>query len=336
MNLLSADVGGTKTSLALFSVECGLRKPQFEAIFASQKYSNLEILVKEYLNQIGQTIEGASFGVAGPVREGHVQITNLPWVIETQQLKKHLEISNVFLLNDLEAVAYFIPAMEKADYLTLYEGEKDPQGSVAVIAPGTGLGEAYLTWNGKDYQAYASEGGHASFAPRNSLEMELFQTLYDEGHEHVSFERICSGMGIPLIYSFLKEQGYAKEPNWLAEELKRVGDPTPVIIHVALDDKNPCELASLTLNTFISILGSEAGNLALKVLATGGVYLAGGIPPRIVSALKDERFFEAFVDKGRFSDLLGQMPIHVILNSHAGLLGSARFGLNALFPEKNF
>jgi glucokinase len=326
MMLLAGDIGGTKTSLAIFSSEGGPRAPLVEATFPSADYASLEALVREFLSQVDLKVERASFGVAGPVVGGQATVTNLPWVIRETQLEEALNLSPVRLLNDLETIANSVPVLESADLHTLNEGQPAPGGAIAVIAPGTGLGEAFLTWDGSRYRAHASEGGHASFAPMDSLEAELLCYL-QRRFDHVSCERVCSGIGLPNIYAFLRDTGYAKEPDWLAEELAAADDLTPLIVNAALDDESPCELCIATLNTFVSILGAEAGNLALKALATGGVYLGGGIPPRILPALEQERFMEAFRRKGRMSDLLARMPVHVILNPKVALLGAACHGL---------
>jgi len=324
--LLAGDIGGTKTNLAIFSPEAGLRAPLAEATFPSTDYPSLEALVREFLAQLDLKPEGASFGVSGPVVAGRVTITNLPWVIDETQLQAALNLSFVHLLNDLEAIAHAVPLLEPADLHTLNEGQPTPGGAVAIIAPGTGLGEAFLTWDGSRYRPHASEGGHTDFAPTNPSEVELLRYL-QQRYEHVSYEWVCSGQGLPNIYAFLKDSGYAEEPAWLAGQLAAADDPTPVIVNMALDEEKPCELCAATLNTFVSVLGAEAGNLALKVLATGGVYLGGGIPPRILPALKHERFMEAFRHKGRLSGLLAHMPVHVILNPKVALLGAACHGL---------
>jgi glucokinase len=326
MMLLAGDIGGTKTSLAILSSESGPRAPLVEATFPSADHASLEALVREFLSQVDLEVEQASFGVAGPVVGGKATVTNLPWVIQETQLERALHLSPVRLLNDLEAIANGVPVLEPTDLHTLNEGQPAPGGAIAVIAPGTGLGEAFLTWDESRYRAHASEGGHASFAPMDSLEVELLHYL-QRRFDHVSCERVCSGIGLPNIYAFLRDTGYAEEPDWLAEELAAADDPTPLIVKVALDGESPCELCIATLNTFVSILGAEAGNLALKALATGGVYLGGGIPPRILPALEQERFMEAFRRKGRMSGLLARMPVHVILNPKVALLGAARHGL---------
>jgi glucokinase len=324
--LLAGDIGGTKTNLAVFSPEDGPRAPLAEATFPSARYLSLEALVREFLSQVDLKVEWASFGVAGPVAAGRSMITNLPWVMEERQLQEALNLSSVRLLNDLAAIAHAVPFLEPADLHTLNVGQAAPGGAMAVVAPGTGLGEAFLTWDGSRYRPQASEGGHADFAPTNPFEVELLRYLQG-GFEHVSYERVCSGRGLPNIYAYLKDSGYADEPDWLTEQLAAADDPTPVIVNSALDEERPCQLCVATLNAFVSILGAEAGNLALKVVASGGVYLGGGIPPRILPALRQERFMEAFRHKGRMSDLLARVPVHVILNPKVGLLGAACHGL---------
>ena len=323
--LLAGDVGGTKTNLAIFSSEEGWRAPVAEATFPSAQYPSLEAVVQEFLKQRNFSVDHASFGVAGPVVAGSATITNLPWMMDEKHLQQELDIPSVRLLNDLDAIAHAIPFLEPQDLHTLNEGQPISKGAIAVIAPGTGLGEGFLTWDGSRYRAHTSEGGHADFAPTNTVQIELLLYLLAR-FPHVSFERVCSGKGVPNIYSYLKETGYAEEPQWLAEQLTAAQDWTPIIINNALDKEKATKLCAGTLNTFVSILGAEAGNLALKVLATGGVYLGGGIPPRILSYLEGERFMQAFTHKGRLTELLVRMPVHVILNPNIALLGAARHG----------
>lgn len=327
--LLAGDIGGTKAVLALFSPEAGPHTPLYEATFPSSRYGRLEAIVREFLEQANQQIDRACFGVAGPVVAGRAEITNLPWEMTETGL------SEVFgwpvkLLNDLESVAYAVPILEEDDIHTLAAGNPVARGTIAVIAPGTGLGEAFLTWEGHHYRAHASEGGHASFAPIDSLQIGLLSYLHErKGHGHVSFERVCSGLlGIPNIYDYLKETGQADEPAWLAEQLAEAADPTPVIVNAAQDETNPCELCTITLRTFVSILGAEAGNLALKVMSTYGIYLGGGIPPRILKALEQPEFLGSLRRKGRFRDTVTEMPVHVILNPKAALLGAAAYGMS--------
>ncbi|HEU5379489.1 MAG TPA: glucokinase [Ktedonobacteraceae bacterium] len=325
--LLAGDIGGTKTNLAVFSTETedGWKKPLAEATFPSGKYAGLEALVQEFQEQHHFPIEHASFGVAGPVVGGHATITNLPWVLEENHLKQVLRIPSVTLLNDLTAIAHSVPYLETNDLHTLNAGHPVQEGALAVVAPGTGLGEAFLTCHGGQYHAHTSEGGHADFAPADELQLELLRYL-QQRFKHVSFERVCSGKGLPNIYAFLKDTGRASEPSWLTEQLAKVKDPTPLIVDNALDIQQACEICTLTLETFVSILGAEAGNMALKVLATGGVYLGGGIPPRILPFLSEGRFMQAFLRKGRLSDMLTPIPVYVILNPNVALLGAARHG----------
>ncbi len=320
--LLAGDIGGTKTSLAIVSPEKGPRESLAEATFPSSRYPSLEALVSEFLDQVNLKPERATFGVAGPVVGGEATITNLPWNMKESQLAETLDLSSVRLINDLVAIAYAVPWLEPGDLHVLNKGQPAEGGTKAIIAPGTGLGEAFLTWDGARYRPYASEGGHTDFAPTNALEIGLLVYLR-ERLDHVSNERVCSGLGLPNIYAYLKHSGYAREPAWLAEQLARTEDATPIIVSAALDDKKSCKLCVATLDTFVSILASEAGNLALKVLATGGVYLGGGIPPRILSALEKRPFSEAFQRKGRMSRLLADVPVYVILNRKAALLGAA-------------
>ena len=324
--LLAGDIGGTKTNLAIFSPKASVRAPLAEASFPSADYPSFEALVREFLSKIGLKVARASFGVAGPVMAGRAKVTNLPWIIDEQELQATLQISSVQVLNDLEAIACAVPFLEPADLYTLIEGEPAAGGAIAVIAPGTGLGEAFLTWDGASYRAHASEGGHASFAPTNQFEIELLRYLLKQ-FEHVSCERVCSGRGLPNIYAYLKDSGCGDEPEWLAQQLAAAEDPTPIVINGALGSERLSELCVATLNAFVSILGAEAGNLALRVVATGGVYLGGGIPRRILPALQHERFMESFRRKGRLSALLARVPVHVIINPKAALLGAAHHGL---------
>jgi glucokinase len=329
--LLAGDIGGTKTNLAVFSPETGWRKPLAEDTYTSINYPDLVSLVSEFLTQHSFSIDRASFGVAGPVVAGHATITNLPWMMNEKQLQQALHISSVHLMNDLDAIAHAVPHLEAQDLHTLNEGQAVAGGAIAVIAPGTGLGEAFLTWDGSQYKAHTSEGGHTDFAPSNTFQLELLRYLMAR-FPHVSFERVCSGKGIPNIYDYLKDSGYAEEPQWLAEQLASTLDRSPIIVNNALDKDNACELCVATLNTFVSILASEAGNLALKAFSTGGVYIAGGIPLRILSYLKEKHivqgnyFMQAFTHKGRFTQLLTQMPVHVVLNPKVALLGAAIHG----------
>jgi glucokinase len=321
--LLAGDIGGTKTVLGIFSADIGARRPLVEKAYPSANYESLEEIALSFLGEVKLPVETAVFGVAGPVIEGRAEITNLPWVMDEKLLAQILKVRRAYLLNDLDAIANAVPHLVDDDIRTLIPGTAVPGGSIAVIAPGTGLGEAFLTWDGSRYRSHPSEGGHASFAPTDDLQIELLRYLMGK-LGHVSFERVCSGIGIPNIYDYLRASGAADEPAWLKDQLALAADPTPVIVTAGLDTARPCPLCQMTLDLFVCILGSEAGNLALKVLATGGVFIGGGIPPRILARLvNNQRFVEAFRDKGRFEDVLSQLPVHLIMHPRAALVGAA-------------
>jgi glucokinase len=322
--LLAGDIGGTKTNLAVFSAEAGLHAPLAEKTFPSDEYPSLQALAQTFLDSLSYSVRYASFGVAGPVVKGQVKATNLPWEMDERTLCHALGVERAFLLNDLESVANAIPELNADDLVTLNAGEAAAGGSIGVIAPGTGLGEGFLTWTGSAYRAHPSEGGHSDFAPSTARELALLE-YWQTKRGHVSYEWVCSGLGIGHIYQFLKDSGDAPEPDWLSAKIAEAEDPNPVIMHAALNEDVP--LCEHTLDLFVSILGAETGNLALKLLATGGMYLGGGIPLRILPTLQDGRFMKAFLHKGRFNELLRQMPVKVILNPKAGLMGAAAYGL---------
>ena len=324
--ILAGDIGGTKTILALFSRAAGAHTPVVEMTFPSSGYTSLEVIIQEFLDANPAPVESACFGVAGPVVAGRASITNLSWVIDAAAVRESMGIGPVHLLNDLESIANAVRILEGDDIATLNAGTPVVGGALGVIAPGTGLGEAFLTWDGAHYRAYPSEGGHASFAPNSADEIELLRYLQAK-IGHVSYERVCSGLGIPNIYSYVRDRVFGRETPEVAAALAAVADPTPVIVHFALATAAPCPLCVATVELFVSILGSEAGNLALKVLSTGGIYIGGGIPPRILPLLRHPRFLSAFREKGRFRELLSAMPVHVILNPQAALLGAASFAL---------
>jgi len=327
--ILAGDIGGTKTTLGIFKKTTGPHRPVAEATFPSASYPGLEVIAREFLNQAGEDVEAACFGVAGPVAEGRARITNLPWLVDSAVLGKELRIASVRLMNDLEAVANAVPILEPDDLYTLNDKRPTPKGTIGVLAPGTGLGEAFLTWDGAAYRAHPSEGGHCSFAPRNLLEVELLHFLLSR-YEHVSYERVCSGKGMPNLYAFFRERQHMEELPHVAGQLAAAEDPTPVIVRAAMDPAQPSPLCRRTLEMFVSILGAEAGNLALTVLATGGIYLGGGIPPRILPVLQAGGFMQTYQHKGRFGAMVAEMPVYVVLNSKAALLGAARAGLQGV------
>jgi glucokinase len=326
--LLAGDIGGTKTDLAVISPHAGPRAPVAKATFHNANYIGLDIIVRSFLEQTHLSVDYACFAVAGPVVGGQAQLTNLKWMLQDYELKETLHLQGLWLLNDLEATANAIPHLVPSDLYTLRTGEAEEKGPIAVIAPGTGLGEAYLTWHESGYQAHASEGGHENFAPINLQQLDLLRYLLNR-FNHVSYERVCSGLGISTVYDYLQTSGHARENPALASRIMQATDRTPLIIEAALDKNAPSRLCTLALETFVAILGAEAGNLALKVLATGGVYLGGGIPPRILPLLQSDTFMHAFMNKGRMTNLLAHIPIHVI-KAQAAMLGAASYALDKM------
>ena len=326
--LLAGDIGGTKTVLALFKKTGALEfehAPFKEAVFPSADYNSLEEIIQHFLNDDDVPLSGASFGVAGPVVNQQAEITNLSWKIDARSISNTFHVQS-HLLNDLEAIANAVPYLQNEDLITLHEGQPEENGAKAIIAPGTGLGEAFLVWDGKRYESYPSEGGHAAFAPTSDRQIELL-SYWLKKLGHVSYERLCSGIGIPNIYQYLHDCGEYEEPDWLHEQLAGVRDQTPVIVDVAKSGQ--ARICVATLNLFMEILGGEAANLALKVLATGGVYIGGGIPPRIVPQLQTSRFMDLFRYKGRFSEMMARMPVYIISNPKVALYGAAYESLKA-------
>ena len=317
---IAGDIGGTKTALALYSAENGPDRPLEQAIFPSVQYDSLEDILHSFLSGKSINIIGASFGVAGPVIDGQVRVTNLPWFLDSKSISAALGNAPVTLLNDLLSIAYAVPFIQPESLDTIHSGEPTRGGALGIIAPGTGLGEGFLVWNGRRYQAYPSEGAHATFGPSNQLEVKLVDYLLLR-YDHISYERVCSGIGIPNLYTFLRDSQGLEEPAWLSKMLAEAADPVPVIVKVGLENKS--QIAAKTLDLFVSILGSEAGNLALKVMATGGLYLAGGIPPRIAPLLREANFMRALTNKGRFARMLSKIPVHIILQPQVALFGAA-------------
>ncbi len=322
---LAGDLGGTKTALALFTNSGGPREPIAETVYPSREHHSLEAIVGSFLAShqarlAADPIAAAAFGVAGPVFSRTAKITNLAWTVDQESLAQllQLDMGRVALLNDLEAVACAIPELLESDLQSLNVGQSVEHAPIAVLAPGTGLGQAYLTWDGHNYRAHASEGGHVDFAPCNQLQLELLNYLYQR-YEHVSFERVISGMGIPEMYRFLRDSGRATEPPQLAQALSQAEDWAPIIVSQAAQ----WEICQQTVEMFVAILAAKAGNVALALMSRGGVYLGGGIPPRILPFLQSDIFLHAFRSKGRFSAFVSDVPVHVIMNPKAGLLGTA-------------
>jgi len=317
--ILAGDIGGTNARLAYFQPQNGHFRLIAERVFLSREHRELGEIVTQFLDESGPRPEVACFGIAGPVQNGRVETSNLPWVIEQSQLARQIRLPATLLINDLEAIAWGIGALTAADLVALNRESGSAVGNQAVIAPGTGLGEAGLFWDGKRHHVFACEGGHADFAPQGELQIELLRFL-EARFGHVSYERIVSGPGLVNVYEFLRDSGCGQESPTLAAKLA-TGDAPAAISRAALDGS--CPLAGKALDLWVSVYGAEASNLALKVMATGGLFLAG-ISPKVLPRLKSPLFMEAFLNKGRLRPLVESVPVQVVTNEKAGLLGAAR------------
>jgi glucokinase len=325
--ILAGDLGGTKTLLALYHAKGGRFALLRDATYPSRGHRTFEEILDAFLAAgEREPIDAACFDVAGPVVEGRVQTTNLPWLLDERALATKLGTPRVKLLNDLEATAYGMLHLPTADLACLHPGASPARpGHIAVIAAGTGLGEAYLFWDGKDHRPVASEGGHADFAPRTDLEIGLLRWLRQKVGGHVSYERVLSGPGLSDVYAYLRESGAAAESEALKTELAAGGDPSAAVSRAALEHHDA--LATRALDLFCELYGAEAGNMALRCLTSGGVYLGGGIAPKILPALR-RSFVKGYLDKGRFEKLLRDIPVHVSLEPRTALLGAAHFALH--------
>ena len=327
--ILAGDVGGTKVHLALYRFEQAALQHVRDQKFSAPQYPDLQSIVREFLAvdgaqgpQNSDTIDAACFGVPGPVRKNVIRLTNLPWTLDSRQLARDLDIEHLFLINDLEANGYGINELSADQVFILSEGDSSQVGNRGLIAAGTGLGEGMMIWNGKSHIPMASEGGHTDFAPRNAMEMELLQHLRAGLNGHVSWERVCSGIGLKNIYAFLRDVKKMEESAALRQRMQEE-DPNSVIGELGESGEN--ELCAKTLNIFVSVYGAEAGNLALKILAHGGIYVGGGIAPKVLKTMLSGAFMDAFCDKGRMHDLVANMPVRIILESRAALMGAAAY-----------
>jgi len=331
--ILAGDVGGTKIHLALYGFAAGRLKPIRDARFPAHEFASLEAVVEKFLTgdpsgtpsqdrEQRQQVVAACFGVPGPVRQGRLKLTNLPWQLDTHSLATALGIEHVFLINDLEATGHGIPELAPESICTLAAGDPASFGHRGLIAAGTGLGEALLIWNGRRHQPVPSEGGHCDFGPRNEREIALLEHLRGTLGGHVSWERVVSGIGIQNIYEYLRDVEKLDEPSWLRDRMT-AEDPNAVIGACAEDGS--CPLCYETMQLFASAYGAEAGNLALKVLALGGIFVGGGIAPKMIKTLQSGRFMQAFVDKGRLRPVLEAIPVRIILDDACALMGAAAY-----------
>lgn len=322
--ILAGDVGGTKVNLALFDTQKGTPHLSVERSYASRDYPGLIALLEHFFEETQPELTHACLGVAGPVHEGRCQVTHLPWEIDIRELKPLLGIDSISLVNDLAALACALPHLTSEELEVIQEGQADPNGKIGVLAAGTGLGQAFLIPEGEGrYRVLETEGGQCDFPARNALENGL-REFVGQLSSRVSIEDVLSGSGLIRIFEFMKERDHAAEPDWLTEEFGQ-SDPASVISRNGLSKKfKPCEEA---LKLFVAVYGAVAGNLALQVMARGGVFIGGGIAPEILPLLKSDLFLEAFHDKGKFRDFMAQIPVKVVVNKRAPLLGAAYFAL---------
>jgi glucokinase len=322
--ILAGDIGGTKTNLGLF--QRGKRRPRLKSMetYRNKGRPSLEHIVDLFLKKHSPVVRGACFGIAGPVINGRCKLTNLSWEVSEKRLKKRFGWKKVKLMNDLAATALALPVLTKRELVALNQKKAAKGENLGLIAPGTGLGMALLVCKDGEYVPVSSEGGHSDFAPNSQVEMALWQYLHQR-LGHVSVERILSGPGLFIVYCWLKFTGHGEEPAWLADRMERE-DPAKVISEAALVEEVP--LCSKTLDIFVAALGACAGNLALTGLTSGGIYLGGGIPPKILPKLQEDVFLRAFTNKGRFEGLLKTIPVSVVRNDKAALIGAARCALD--------
>ena len=318
--ILAGDIGGTNSRLAFYDGSNGSIRQVTAAVYPSQEFSSLDEIVLKFVATSNVQPDTVCLGVAGPVRNGRVEASNLPWVIDSKRLAQELHLEKTTLINDLEANAWGIATLQPGDVVPLNRPKGNSIGNQAVIAAGTGLGEAGMFWDGTQYRIFASEGGHCDFAPRNDIETDLLRYLRAR-FGHVSYERIVSGPGLVNVFHFLRDTGRGTEPAWLTEEMAH-SDPAAAISRSAMEGQ--CALCEQALDLFVSIYAAEAGNLALKTMALGGIYLGGGIAPKMLAKLSGPLFMQSFVAKGRMQHLLESIPVIVIMNDNTALQGAAR------------
>jgi len=322
--ILAGEIGATRTRLAAFETEGNRLNRAVEKNYMSQEHAGLSEIIDAFVKTEGILVHRACVGVAGPVRRGRSKISNLPWIIDSRDLAKQLKLDSVGMLNDLEAYAYGIDALDSKDFVTLNEGSEDAEGNRAVISARTGLGVAGLYWDGFRHHPFGCEGGHSDFAPRNELEMELL-TYLQKKYGRISCERILSGPGIKNIYDFLRDTHKAEEPQSLKDQMAATADAPALISQLATGGKAP--ICDQTMSIFVSIYGAETGNVALNFMSTGGIFIGGSVAAKNVPRMKDPIFMQSFLDKGRMVPLLKEMPVTIVLNDDSGLIGAARYTL---------
>lgn len=322
MMILAGDIGATHSRVAAFRPEGNKFPLVVEKIYDSQNFGGLADIAGSFIQSEGIPAQTACFAVAGPVRAGKSKISNLPWTIDSKELQKQLRLNSVALINDLEAYAYGIDSLGSKDFITLHEGSEDAEGNTAVISASTGLGEAGLLWDGVRQHPFACEGGHSDFAPRNDVQIELLKYLLGR-FKTVSYERVLAGSGIKNVYDFLRDTKREPEPDWLREQMNAAKDPAALISQLALEKK--ASICQQTMSIFVAVYGAEAGNCALKFMSLGGMFIGGSIAAKNVPLMQGPEFLNAFFDKGRMRTLLEDIPVNIVLNDDAGLLGAARY-----------
>jgi len=329
MTFLIGDVGGTKTVLAYFegtAKEFSIDNLKYQKSYHSSEYETLESIIKVYIEEFKVQVNHVVIAIAGPISNGKSVLTNLPWVLEEEKIRETFQFEKVKFLNDLEGSAYFIPYLDDSDVVVLQEGVPTAEKNISVVSPGTGLGEAFLTWDGGKYVSHATEGGHTSFSPEDEEQDKLLVFLRKKLGKRISFERVCSGIGVKNIFDYLVDDGHAIEPESLIKEIKSSSDIVPIILSTGCFKRGESEICDKTIEIFASILGSECANLGLKTMGLSGIYIGGGIPPKILPYLQETEFFlKALHDKGRMSPLIEKIPVKVIINKNTTLLGSARY-----------
>jgi len=333
---LVADIGGTKSELAVYAQKNDNRNYVLKECFVTSEYKSLEELIAQFLQEHAFHIEAAVLAIAGPVINNRVTLfsSNLPWEVDEASLREKLRIPEIELINDLRAIAGAIPYLSKEDLHTINKGVEKVHETLAVIAPGTGLGEAFLIWDGVSYKPCISEGAHVNFGPRTELEIGLLKHM-KKGQDHVTYESVCSGLGIPSIYEYLLANSVKNEDSVFSNELGATEDLTQAMINMAGQKEASGGIAIEVLQLFASILGAEAGNLVLKTMAAGGVYLAGGIPPRIIPHLDSQVFLDSFFDKGVMAEMMPDVPIHIITNPDIAIVGAAAHLFNKRKNHEN-
>lgn len=321
--ILAGDIGGTNTRIALFNEENGRLRMILERVYASREHKSLDEIMSLFMSNQQEKPTIAAFGIAGPVLHGKVSTSNLAWVVDSLQLAKQLGIETVWLINDLQAHGSGIDDLELSDFIPLNKVDPAP-GNAALIAAGTGLGEAGLYWDGERRHPFPCEGGHCDFAPRTDEEIALLQYLLQK-FGRVSYERVLSGPGLRNVYEFFRDTGKEAEPAWLKDELQQAADPSAVISRHGVEGKAP--ICERTIDLFVSVYGAEAGNLALKMMAIGGVFVSGGIAGKILPKLTGPAFLKGFATKGRLQPVMENIPVRVIVNDKVGLIGAARYAL---------